>query len=163
MYFSALKDLFQKMWAWLEYYKGYNIRNSQLYTKIIWWKALVIIKLCKFLSHTNQLKLSIREIFASRCANFNSLFSRLSFSSVTCYCPIQQPVLCDLFLRAGSSTCSFDLTRKTKQIKASSSKYFNQIDFPLALDSFCLPTPWIWRPRCKMPLDTPKRSQRQQW
>lgn len=80
MDFSVLEDIFQKMW--LEYYKGSNNRNSQFYTKIIWWKALVIIKLCKFLYHTNQLKLSVMEIFASRCASFNSVPKTLIFQ---CY------------------------------------------------------------------------------
>lgn len=104
------------------------------------------------------------EIFASRCASFNSVLKTFIFLiSGTWYCSIYQSVLHDLFLRAGSSTCSFDLKKKNKPNKPTPSKYFNQMEFPLALDTFCVPTPWVWRTRCKMPTDAPKRSHRQQW
>lgn len=136
------------MWIWLEYYKDSNNRNSQFHTKTIWWKPVVIIKPCKFPSHTNQFKLSVMEILLPDVPA-SSLFPRLWFCCAICYCPIQQTVLNDFFWRAGSSTCSFDLKKKAKQ--SPSTKYFNQTDFSLALDTFCVPTPWIWRTRCKMP------------
>lgn len=120
MYFSVLEDIFQKMWTWLEYYKGSNIRNSQFYTKIIWWKVLVIVKMCKLLSHTNQPKLSVMEIFTSRCASFNSAPETFIFQRYLLLPnPTASPAWFFFFLRAGSSACSFDLkkTNWTKQPK----------------------------------------------
>lgn len=144
MYFSALEDIFQNIWTWLEYCKGSNTRKSQFYTKIIWWKVLVIIKLCVFLSHTNQPKLSVMEIFASRCASFNSVPKTFIFQ----YClllpnPTTSPAWfifksrifnLQLWFKEKIKTTTNQTTKQNPHIKC-----FNQISFPLASEPFLCP------------------------
>lgn len=83
-----------------------------------------------------------------------ALLPRSSFANVTCDCPIRHPNLHDLLLRAGSSTCSFDLNPPPP----STLNVLSQTDFPLASDPFCIPTPRILRTRCSMLMGAPKKE-----